>query len=124
MFNWFAAVSIFISCLGLVGLASFFTRQRSKEICIRKISGASVTSIVLLLLFDFIRLVLIALLLATPVAWYAMNKWLGNFAYSIDLSWYYFAAAGLISVVIVVATIGVQALIAARTNPVSILKYE
>lgn len=124
MFNWFATVSIFISCLGLVGLASFFTRQRSKEICIRKISGASVASIVLLLLFDFIILVIIALVVATPVAWYAMNKWLGNFAYSIDLSWYYFAAAGLISVVIVVATIGVQALIAARANPVSILKYE
>lgn len=124
LFNWFAGLSIFISCLGLIGLASFSTRQRTKEICIRKISGASVMNIVLLLSADFIKLVFIALAFAIPVAYYVMNRWLQGFAYHTDIGWFIFFIAGALALLIVMATIGIQSVIAANKDPATVLKYE
>lgn len=124
LFNWFAGLSIFISCLGLIGLASFSTRQRTREICIRKISGASVLNIVLLLSADFIRLVFIALVIAIPVAYYVMNRWLKGFAYHTDIGWLIFFIAGMLALLIVIATIGIQSFIAANKDPATVLKYE
>jgi hypothetical protein len=111
-------LGIFIACLGLLGLATYAAQQRVKEIGIRKTLGASVTSVVLLLSRDFIRLVVIALVIAIPVAWYAMERWLQDFAYRIDIEWWIFILASIIAIGIAFLTISFQTIKAARANPV------
>ncbi|MVT09083.1 ABC transporter permease [Chitinophaga tropicalis] len=120
----FACLSIFIACLGLFGLAAFMAEQRTKEIGIRKVFGASVASIVTLLSRDFIKLVLIAILIASPLAWYATAQWLETFTYKISLSWPVFVIAGLSAITIAVLTISFQSIRAALVNPVNSLKGE
>lgn len=124
LFNLFAAMAIFISCLGLLGLATYTAQVRTKEIGIRKVLGASVGSLIQLLSKDFIVLVLLAIILAVPTAWYGMNKWLENFAYRIHISWWMFGIAGLIAIIIALATISLQATKAAIANPVDNLRNE
>ncbi len=122
--NYFAALAIFISCLGLLGLVIFTAEQRTKEIGIRKVLGASVTSVFALLSKDFLKLVIIAIVIATPLAWWAMNKWLQAFEYRIDISWWMFAIAGLLAVVIALVTVSFQAIKAAIANPIKSLRTE
>ena len=124
LFINFAVLAIFISCLGLLGLSSYSTMQRTKEIGIRKVLGASVSGIVNLLSIDFIKLVVIALAIAVPIAWYGMDKWLKGFAYRTNISWWLFALAGLASILIAFATISIQAIKAALANPVKSLRTE
>jgi putative ABC transport system permease protein len=124
LFNWFAGISIFISCLGLLSLVSFSMKQRDKEIAIRKISGATVPGIILLLSRDFMRLVLIAVIVATPVAYYAMDKWLQNFAYHTSIGWITFFIAGLFAIVIALATVSIHTVRAANKDPAPVLRHE
>jgi len=124
LFKVFSAVSIFICCIGLWGLIAFVVVRKTKEIGIRKVLGASVSGIVGLLSKDFLKLVVIALVVASPVAWYFMHQWLENFAYRIHISWWVFALAGLIAVAIAFATVSFQAVKAALTNPVKNLRTE
>ncbi|MEM9919316.1 MAG: FtsX-like permease family protein, partial [Bacteroidota bacterium] len=120
----FAMLAIFISCLGLFGLASFITEQRTKEIGIRKVLGASVAGIVTLLSKDFLRLLLIAFVIASPLAWYFMDKWLENFAYQIQIQWWVFALAAVTVLVIAFASVGLQSVRAAIADPVDSLRNE
>ncbi|MGH7452479.1 MAG: ABC transporter permease, partial [bacterium] len=122
--GFFALLSIFIACLGLLGLAAFTAEQRTKEIGIRKVLGASVTGIAGLLSKDFVKLVLAANLIAWPLAYFAMNKWLQDFAYRIDMGWWVFALAGGIALLIALLTVSTQAIKAALANPVESLRYE
>ncbi|HWV65905.1 ABC transporter permease [Chitinophaga sp.] len=124
IFAAFGTLTIFIACLGLFGLATFSTEKRLKEIGIRKVLGASITSIVGLLSGDFIKLVLVAILIATPLGWWGMHRWLNGFAYRVDIHWWTFGMAGLAAVLIALLTVGFLALKAARMNPVKSLKAE
>jgi putative ABC transport system permease protein len=119
-----AILTIIIACLGLFGLATYAAEQRIKEIGIRKVLGAGVTSIVSMLSKDFIRLVLIAATISFPVAWWAMDRWLHEFAYRISIEWWMFAGAAALAVVIALATISFQAIKAAVANPVKSLRTE
>jgi ABC-type antimicrobial peptide transport system, permease component len=121
---WAMSLSVFISCLGLLGLATYTINTRGKEIGIRKVLGATVGSIVQLLSKDFVKLVIIALAIASPIAWLAMNNWLADFAYRIDIQWWMFVVAGLAAVVIALLTVGWQAIRAAMANPVDSLRDE
>lgn len=120
----FTFIAILISCLGLFGLATFSVEQRIKEIGIRKVLGASITNIVGLLSKEFLKLVFIALLLASPIAWFVMNKWLQDFAYRTSISWWVFALTGAAALVIALLTVSMQAIKAAITNPVKNLRTE
>ncbi len=120
----FAAFTIFISCLGLFGLASYMAENRIKEIGVRKVLGASVTSITALLSKDFLVLVIIALVIASPVAWYAMHTWLRGYSYRVAIGWEVFALAGLLSIIIAFATVSYQSIKAAIANPVKSLRTE
>jgi putative ABC transport system permease protein len=122
--NSFTLMAILISSLGLFGLASFSAEQRSKEIGIRKVLGASVSGIVQLLSKDFLKLVLISFLIASPIAWWAMNKWLQGFNYRVPITWWMFAMAGLIAIFIAMITVSFQAIKAAIANPTKSLKTE
>ena len=124
LFVNFAILAIFISCLGLLGLASYSTIQRTREIGIRKVMGASVANIVNLLSLDFLKLVGISFILATPIAWYFMYKWLQDFSYRTSITWTIFAVAGLLAFVIALGTISFQAIRAAIANPVRSLRSE
>jgi putative ABC transport system permease protein len=124
LFNVFSALSIVISCLGLFGLATFATQRRIKEIGVRKILGAGEVGIVALLSKDFIKQVAVSLVIAFPVAWWAMNKWLDNFAYRINIAWWMFVAAGLGALLIALLTVSLQAIKAAVANPVNSLRTE
>jgi putative ABC transport system permease protein len=124
LFTIFSFLAILIACLGLLGLATYSAVQRTKEIGVRKVLGAEVSSIVMLLSKDFMRLVLMAILIATPFSWYAMNKWLNVYAYQIDISWWIFALSGGIALLIAVGTVSFHAVKAARTNPVKSLRTE
>ena len=124
LFTIFSSLSIFISCLGLFGLAAFMAEQRSKEIGIRKVLGASVYGITSLLSRDFLRLVLLAVVLATPLAWLLIGKWLEGFAYRVDIVWWIFPLAGMLAVVIACLTVTYQSIRAAVTNPVNSLRTE
>jgi putative ABC transport system permease protein len=117
-------MAILISCLGLFGLASFSAEQRTKEIGIRKVLGASVSGLVRLLSIDFLKLVAVALIIASPIAWWAMNKWLLGFAYRITLSWWMFLLAGLLAIFIALFTVSFHAIKAAIDNPVKSLRTE
>jgi putative ABC transport system permease protein len=122
--NSFTLMAILISCLGLFGLAAFSAEQRQKEIGIRKVLGASIPGIVGLLSKDFVKLVVISFVIASPIAWWAMNKWLQAFSYKVTISWWMFAIAGLLSVFIALATVSFQAIKASLANPVKSLKTE
>jgi putative ABC transport system permease protein len=124
LFTNFAVLAIFISCLGLLGLASYSTIQRTKEIGVRKVLGASVSSIVNLLSVDFIKLVLIAFVIAAPIGWFGMNIWLRDFAYRTTITWWVFVAAGTSAIMIAFLTISFQAIKAAIANPVKSLRSE
>lgn len=124
LFTLFAAIAIFIACLGLFGLSAFTITQRVKEIGIRRVLGANVSTIVRLLSKDFLRLVLIAALIAFPIAWYSMNEWLKDFAYRSSIQWWIFIVAGIVAAFIAFVTIGFQAIKAAQANPVKSLKTE
>ncbi|MGK6350409.1 ABC transporter permease [Parapedobacter sp. DT-150] len=124
IFTCFAILAIVIACLGLFGLAAFTTEQRTKEIGIRKVLGASVGGIVQLLSRDFVKLVLFALVIASPIAWWAMNQWLQDFAYRIEIQWWVFVIAGLAAVLIALLTVSWQAIRAAVANPVDSLRDE
>lgn len=122
--GWAGGISVFLACLGLFGLAALAAVNRTKEIGIRKVLGASLPGIVTLLSKDFLKLVVVALVIATPLAWYFMNKWLQDFAYRINISWWVFFAAGALAVFIAFITIGFQAVKAAIANPVKSLRTE
>lgn len=120
----FGLLSILVSCLGLFGLAAFTTEQRTKEIGIRKVLGASVSSVVGLLSRDFLKLILVSLLIATPLAYYFMKQWLSDFAYRIDIAWWVFALSGALAIVVAFLTVGYQSMKAALRNPVRSLRNE
>jgi len=122
--KYFTTIAILISCLGLFGLAAFSAEQRVKEIGVRKVLGASVFSIVGLLSKDFLKLVGIAIIIASPVAWYIMNKWLMDFAYKPPISWIVFLITAAIAFFIALFTISFQAIRAATANPVKSLRTE
>jgi len=124
IFGIFAMLCIFISCLGLFGLISFVVTQRTKEIAIRKVFGSNTSQIVKLVIKDFVNLILIASIIGIPIAYFYMNQWLNNFAYKISLSWYYFASAVLIAVLIAIFTITYKAIKGANANPARSLRYE
>jgi putative ABC transport system permease protein len=124
LFNVFAGIAIFVSCLGLLGLTAYTAQVRTREIGVRKVLGANVTSIVRLLTMDFIRLILISNLLALPVSWWAMNRWLSEFAYSVPLNWTVFLFSGLAALLIALLTISFQSIRAATANPVKSLKVD
>jgi len=120
----FSSIGILISIIGISALALFISQQRTKEIGIRKVNGASISEILALLTLRFVRWVVIAFVIATPLAWYAMNKWLENFAYKTELSWWIFALAGLLALGIALLTVSWQSWRAATRNPVEALRYE
>jgi putative ABC transport system permease protein len=122
--NWFAFIAILISCLGLFGLAAFTAERRTKEIGIRKVLGASVGNIVGLLSKEFVRLVLIAFVITSPLAWYALRQWLQDYPYRIDLEWWMFALTGGLALLIALLTVSYQSIKAALGNPVKSLKSE
>lgn len=122
--KWFAGLALFISCLGIFGLATFTAQQRTKEIGVRKVMGASIGSIVGLLSRDFLKLVLIAFVIAAPVAWYFMSEWLQNFEYRTDIHWWVFLVAAVMAVTIAFATVSFQSIKAALMNPVKSLRSE
>jgi ABC-type antimicrobial peptide transport system permease subunit len=124
LYKIFAAIAIFLSCLGLYGLASFMTVQRIKEVGIRKILGATSGSIVYLFSKEFVILITIAFAVAAPIAWYYMHQWLQAYAYRISISWWLLAAGGLAAILIALVTISFQAIKAAKANPVKSLRNE
>ncbi|MCF2443686.1 ABC transporter permease [Dyadobacter sp. CY345] len=124
LIKYFGILAIVISCLGLLGLAAFTAEQRTKEIGIRKVLGANVGSVIALLSKDFVKLIIIAIFIATPIAWYAVNKWLASFVYHIDLTFEIFALAGAIAILVAMFTVSFQSIKAALMNPVKSLQSE
>jgi putative ABC transport system permease protein len=124
LFKIFAAVSIFIGCLGLYGLISFVANQKRKEVGIRKVMGATVSSILVLFSKEFVRLIIVAFVVATPLTWYLMNKWLQTFAYKVDISWIIFVLGFFSVMLIVLLTIAYRSVVAARANPAVTLRSE
>jgi len=124
VFSTFSILAILLACLGLFGLAAFSTMQRTKEISIRKVLGASVGSLVTLVSKDFLKLIIIAILIASPLAYFTMQNWLQDFAYRIHISWWTFALAGLLAIIIALLTVSFQAIKAALANPVKSLRSE
>jgi ABC-type antimicrobial peptide transport system permease subunit len=122
--KYFSILAVFISCLGLFGLAAFTAEQRTKEIGIRKVLGASVADLVALLSKEFIKLVGVAFVLASPLAWYAVHQWLQKFAYREEIAWWVFVLAGGLAVLIAVLTVSFQSLKVALANPVKSLRSE
>ncbi|OIR00655.1 macrolide export ATP-binding/permease protein MacB [mine drainage metagenome] len=120
----FAILAVFVACLGLFGLVTFMAEQRTKEIGVRKVLGASVSNLVAMLSKDFLKLVIISTIIAFPVAWWGMRNWLQNFAYRIDISWWIFLAAAVIALAVALITISFQAIKAANANPVKSLRTE
>jgi len=124
IFITFTSLAILIACLGLFGLAAYAAEQRTKEIGIRKVLGANAITIVRMLSIDFMKLVIISILIASPLAWFAMQKWLQGFAYRQPIHWWVFAIAGLGAILIAFITISFQSIKAALTNSVTSLKAE
>ncbi|MEP2320779.1 MAG: FtsX-like permease family protein, partial [Lentilitoribacter sp.] len=122
--KYFGVMAIFLSCLGLFGLAAFTAEKRKKEIGVRKVMGATTFSILTLVSKDFVQLILISIIIAVPLAWYFAKNWLQTYAYQTSLSWWIFAGSGILLVMIAVLTVGVQAFKAASDNPVNSLKSE
>ena len=124
LMSFFSGFAILVACLGLFGLATFMAERRMKEIGIRKVLGASVAGITGMLAKDFLKLVVVAIFIASPIAWWAMNQWLADFAYRIDIQWWMFVAAGLAAVAIAFLTVSFQSVRAALANPVKSLRSE
>ena len=124
IFGIFSCLAIIIACLGLFALTAFTAEQRTKEIGIRKVLGASVRSVVLMLSKDFSRLVLIAFVISSPLAWFAVNWWLEGYTYKVDMNVFVFLIAGIVAFVIAITTMGYQAFRAANVDPVKSLKSE
>lgn len=124
VFTIFSGLAIFVACLGLFGLAAFMTAKRTKEIGIRKVLGASISSILQLLSTDFMKLIMVSVVLAIPIAYYGMSQWLSGFAFRINLYWYIFAIPALVVLLIALLTVSFQTLRAAKSNPVDSLRYE
>jgi putative ABC transport system permease protein len=124
VFGVFAFLAILIACFGLLGLSSYNVLQRTKEIGIRKVLGASVQNILLLLSGSFVKLIIIALFIAIPIGWYVMHSWLLDFAFRIHIQWWVFMLAAIVAIFIALITIGTQAIKAAVTNPVKSLRTE
>ncbi|HEM49350.1 MAG TPA: FtsX-like permease family protein [Caldithrix sp.] len=120
----FAGLTIFVACLGIWGLTAYSARQRTKEIGVRKVIGATIISIVWLLSKNSVKWILVSVLVSWPIAYLAMEKWLQNFAYRIDMSWWMFVLAGGIALLIALLTVSWQAIRAATANPVESLRYE
>ncbi len=120
----FAIIAILIASLGLFGLVTYMAEQRMKEIGVRKVLGATVTDITAMLSKDFVKLVLVAIIFAFPLAWWGMHKWLQDFAYRIDIGWWVFAVAGFVTLLIALLTVSSQAIKAAVANPVKSLRTE
>ena len=124
IFTTFAVLAIVIACLGLFALSAFMAEQRSKEIGIRKVLGASVSGITRLLSFDFVKLVILAILIASPIAWWGMYKWQQGFIYHPPIPWWIFIAAGLLAILIALVTVSFQSIKAAVANPMKSLRSE
>jgi putative ABC transport system permease protein len=124
IFTVFSSLAIFIACIGLLGLVAYTTQQRTREISIRKVLGASSAGIVNMLSKDFLKLVLLASLIGLPVAWWGMHKWLEDFAYRVNISWWVFVVAAVVAMLIALITISLQSLKAALLNPVKNLRSE
>ncbi|MCF8390911.1 MAG: ABC transporter permease [Bacteroidales bacterium] len=124
LIGYSSLIAILISCLGLFGLSFYGLQKRIKEIAIRKVNGAEVSEILIMLNKDFVKLVAIAFVIAVPISWYIMNRWLLNFAYKIELKWLFFALAGIIVFMIALVTVSGQTFVAARRNPIEALRYE
>lgn len=124
LMGFFAFLAIILACFGMFGMTSFMLVRRTKEIGIRKVNGATVSDLMLMLNLDFIKWIFVAFVMAVPIAYYAMNKWLNSFAYKVELSWWIFALAGLIALFIAIITVSFLTFNAARRNPVLSLKYE
>jgi putative ABC transport system permease protein len=124
LFKYFTILAMLISCLGLLGLASFAAEQRTKEIGIRKVLGATVANIIALITREFFILIAVASVIAWPIAWYAMSRWLQNFAFRTDMPWWTFIAGGGAALFVAIVTVIYQALKAATTDPVKSLRYE
>jgi len=124
IFNSFALFAILVACLGLFALSAFLVEQRKKEISIRLVLGAPFKSIYQLLTMDFMKLILVAIIIATPIGWYMMNRWLEDFAYRIDIQWWVFALAGAISLGIALLTVSYQSIRAGLVNPAKSLRSE
>ena len=124
LYTFTIILAVFLSLLGLYGISIYTTQLRTKEIGIRKVNGASIFSIVYLLTNDIVRLVIIATLVASPVAFYVMYQWLQNFAYKTSLHWWFFGLAGLFSMIVALLTVGWQTFSAASRNPVESIRYE
>jgi ABC-type antimicrobial peptide transport system permease subunit len=124
LYKIFATIAIFISCLGLYGLAAFMSVQRTKEVGIRKVLGASINNILVLFSKEFVLLVTIAFAVAAPIAWYLMHLWLNDFQYRIPMDWWIFALAGLMAITVALCTISFQAVRSALSNPVKSLRTE
>jgi putative ABC transport system permease protein len=120
----FAALAILIACMGLFGLSVFTAKQRTKEVGIRKVLGASVANITMLLSNDFVKLVAVAAVVSFPAGWWIMNYWLQDFAYRIDIKWWVFGIAGVLALTIAIVTVSLQAIKAALANPVKSLRTE
>jgi len=121
---WATGLTIFISCLGLLGLVIYVTNQRTKEIGIRKVIGASVTNLIILLSRDFLKLIGLAILIAVPISWWGSRKWLENFAYKASLNWWLFAVSGLLLLMFALITLGIQTIRAAAANPIKGLRTD
>jgi len=124
LINIFAGIAIFISCLGLLGLAAYTAQVRTREIGVRKVLGANVANIIRMLAMNFLKLVFIAILIAAPIAWYLMDKWLQDFAYKVNISWTVFVFAGALAILIAIITISFQSIKAAIANPIKSLRTE
>ena len=124
IFTAFAVLAIIIACLGLFALSAFMAEQRNKEIGIRKVLGATVSSITAMLSRDFVKLVIISIVIAAPIAYWIMTKWLQDFAYRISISWWMIAVAGLAAIMIALITISFQSIKAAIANPMKSLRTE
>jgi len=124
IFTVFAVVAVVIASLGLFGLVAFTTEQRTREIGIRKVLGASINQVLILLSKEFLLLVSIAFIISIPITWWAMNNWLNNFAYRMDISWWIFAAGGLVAILIALITMSFQSIRAAAANPIKSLRTE
>ena len=122
--GYFTLLAIVLACMGLFAMASFIITSRTKEIGIRKVNGATVSQIMQMLNVSFVKWIAVAFVIATPIAWYVMSRWLGGFAYRTSLSWWIFAVTGVISYFITMITIGIQSYMAATVNPVKTLKTE
>jgi putative ABC transport system permease protein len=124
LMGYFAVLAILLACIGLMGMASFILARRTKEIGIRKVNGASITEIIQMLNLSFVKGIAVAFVIATPIAWYSMGKWLANFAYQTPLSWWIFVLSGVLTLAIVLLTVSWLTYRAARRNPVEALRYE